>query len=290
MLHRNIDVMRAKNTRRGFIIRFSASLITALFLAVSPGGHVESVQAAAHPQMSCDVNASSRSSSLGAYVTIDMNCDFWSFEDHPDLEGQEQQMVIFQGSYASEPFSITLGERFSFGDSHSDMYCTGTLLFEPDASGYSFSSRYFLTLLCRERFGFASMNSVPHPDMYCQPTYSGMQSSAFEMECWAISTSLVSKRRWSWVHPDGTLIASFRGKKNGQVIVRTADPYLTQVTLRQWAKGNTTKDIVIPIVDGVGIYQAPTKKWRTGTLDVGLYQIEGIGGYYVRSTTIIWGR
>ena len=270
--------------------RLIASLTMALFLAVIPGSRVQPVRAATHPQMTCDVNASSRDSSLGANVDLKVSCNFWSFDDHPDLEGRSQESLIFQGSYASELVMITLRQRISIGESHSDLNCSGTLLFEPDPSGFSFSDRYYLTLLCREGLRLASINSIAHPDMYCQPSSSGMQRDYFKMKCWAISTSLVSKRRWSWVHPDGTLIASYRGKKNGQVIVRTADPNLTQVTLRQWAKGNTTKDIVIPIVDGVGIYQAPTTKWHAGTLDVGLYQIEGVGGYYVRSTTIIWGR
>lgn len=269
--------------------RFIVSLTLALLLAVLPGGHVKPVQAAAHPQMSCNVNASARDSSLGANVDLKVSCNFWSFDDHPDLEGRSQESLIFQGSYASELVMITLRQRISIGQSHSDLNCSGTLLFEPDPSGFSFSDRYHLTLLCREGLRLASINPVAHADMYCQPSSSGMQRDYFKMECWAISTSTASNRRWSWTHPDGTLIASYRGKKNGQVIVRTADPNLTEVTLRQSGKGSTTKDIVIPIVDGVGIYQAPTKKWHVGTLDVGLYQIEGIGGYYVRSTTIIWG-
>ncbi len=271
--------------------RFTVGLVAALLLAAIPGSHVQQATAAAHPVMNCDVDASSYGrGSLGTNVNVEISCDFWSLHDHPDLGGSKQQFVIFQGSYASEPFRITLKQKIRIGESHSDLECSGTLLYEPDPSGFSLSDRYYLSLLCREGLMFASVNPVYHPEMYCQPTYAGMQRSSFEMKCWAISASSTSYRRWLWYHPNGTLVASYRGKKNGQVIVRSNDPTVTQVTLRQWGKGDTSTDIVIPIVDGVGIYSAPTRKRRVGMLVVGDYQIDGIGSYYVRSRTIIWGQ
>lgn len=264
-----------------------------LVIAIAGAGFIQTqpvFASSGHPQMNCDVDADSFGrGGIGTNISVDINCDFWSFEDHADLEGQKQQMVIFQGGYASEHFRITLGERFSIGNSHPDLDCSGTLSYQPDPSGFSFSDRYFLTLICREG-GIRAFNAPPHPEMYCQPTLSGMQRSSFEMECWAISASAASNRRWLWYHPDGTLVASFRGKKSGQVIVRSDDPSLTQVTLRQWKTGGNWTEITIPLADGVGVYVAPTKKRGVGILDVGNYLIEGVGGYYVRSPSIIWGR
>ena len=241
--------------------------------------------------MNCDVDASSYGrGSLGTNVNVEISCDFWSLDDHPDLGGSKQQFVIFQGSYASEPFRITLKQKIRIGESHSDLECSGTLLYEPDPSGFSLSDRYYLSLLCREGLRFASVNPVYHPEMYCQPTYAGMQRGSFEMRCVAISASSANYRRWLWYHPDGTLVASFRGKKNGQVIVRSGDPNLTQVTLRQWGKGTTLTDIVIPIVEGVGTYTAANNKRRIGTVVVGSYEIDGVGTYFVQSHNIVWGR